>query len=244
MIDFEDHVRQRMREETEDVHAPSWLLGAAHAGGVRRRRRHRAGLAAVPPVMALAVAAVLVPSVGPFSSPDDRDHQTAASAAPSATNRPPAATGPLLPEPWRMDSTQSTSLQEAATAGDAFCGVTELAGPLPAVRQSLSDGARTVRVYAVATPSFERASELFKMLHSQCGAGDVSSEEGPALYWQQPGAPPSAALWDDTTVYLVTGNQLTAGNARPDLRPLVADLSGVVKQPCHDSMKGKACPPG
>jgi hypothetical protein len=112
------------------------------------------------------------------------------------------------------------------------------------VRQTLSHGTRIVRVYAITTPGFQGASDLFKAVHAQCTAvAPVSSEQGPAMYWQTEVGAPAAALWDDATVYLVVSGTPTASSDQPDLRAVVAGLIDTVGRPCDAPMTGMACPP-
>ena len=110
---------------------------------------------------------------------------------------------------------------------------------MPAVRQSLSDGANVVRIYAIASPSFGQATDLFRRLASECGArGPVSHEEGPAMYWQAAGGRPSAALSDDAMVYLIASGPPANGAPQPDLRAVVASLIDTVGERCDGSKTG------
>jgi hypothetical protein len=204
--------------------------GLAPAATVRRNadRRRLVGWAAVPAATALVAAAVLMPSV---LLTDSEGAGKPPVSVPPATSGP-SPDQPWLPIPWRVDSAQRTSLSAAGTAGDDFCGLAEVEGDASAVRQSLADGARAVRVYAIATPSFARASSLFKRLYSECGAlGPVSSEQGPAMYWQLEGEAPAAALWDNTTIYLVVSGQPGDSDPPLDLRAVVAGLIDTVVKP-------------
>src|SRR3954447_19534280 len=240
MPDIKDAL-ERLREDVSGA-------GLASAAEVRRTadRRRLAGWAAVPAAAALVAAAVLVPSALLAGSEGDGKSVsvTPATSAPSPAVSGPSPDQPWLPTPWRVDSAQRISLSAAGTAGDDFCGIAKFEGATSTMRQSLSDGARAVRVYAIATPSFERASSLFKRLYSECaGLGSVSSEEGPAMYWQAAGEAPAGALWGKTTVYLVASGQPGTKGPQLDLRLVVAGLIDTVGQPCTDSMAGTACPP-
>ncbi len=124
-----------------------------------------------------------------------------------------------------------TSLRAASALGDDFCGLEKVAGDAPAVRQDLARGNRGVRAYRIATASFGAAGGIFKAVYAQClGRGSVASEEGPALYWRSTARVPAAALWDDTTVYLVVSTRPSAGRGAIDLRPVVTDLIATVRK--------------
>jgi hypothetical protein len=177
-------------------------------------------------VAALVLAATAVPGSVTRTSGGHRAHValTPAAAAPP-TDRP------WLPPPWRVKAAHGSSLRSASSEGDDFCGLEELVGDVPAVRQELAQGDRGVRAYRIATASFGAASGIFKSVYAQCiGRGPVASEEGPALYWRSAAGLPAAALWDDTTVYLVVSARPSAGAGPVDLRPVVADLLATVRK--------------
>ncbi len=231
-------IRSTLEQLGTDV-SPFRLRSAEEVRRDADRGRRRIAVSVVVPVAAaLLGAAVLVP--GLLDGREDGASVAVTSPSPSPREALPASA--WLPSPWRVTASQPTSLAAAAAAGDTFCDVRESFADVPAVRQDLSDGKGSLRVYGVAAGSFERASDLFKMLYAQCGqSGPVASEPGPALYWGAPSAP-SAALWDDSVVYLV-GPVRSAAAAPPDLRAVLSVLVDTVGKPCDATMAGKACPP-
>jgi len=228
-------IRSALEQLGTDV-SPFRLRSAEEVRRDADRGRRRIAVSVVVPVAAaLLGTALLVPGLL------DGREDGASVAVTSSSPREALPAGAWLPSPWRVTAPQPTSLAAAAAAGDSFCDVRESFADLPVVRQDLSDGKGSPRVYGVAAGSFERASDLFKMLYDECGqSGPVASEPGPALYWGAPSAP-SAALWDDSVVYLVVPVRSAA--APPDLRAVVSVLVDTVGKPCDVTMAGKACPP-
>jgi hypothetical protein len=234
---------ERLREDVSGVDLPPAAVVRRNAD---RRRRRRAALA-LPGAATLLVAAVVLPSAL-FS---DHGGDAVGGGDVGGSTQPPVSTaqpGPSpnrawLPRPWSVESWQRTTLA-TGTAGDDFCGVAESWGQSPAVRQTLSDGTKVVRVYAIATSNGQQAANLFKEVYARCvELGPLSSEAGPAMYWNTADGAPMAARWDDSMIYLVAAEQPAGGARPPDLRAVLTDLIDTVGKPCDDSRAGLACSP-
>ena len=235
MSDLKDTL-ERMRNDVSGERLPS-------SASVRRnsdRRRRRALL------LIVSTTALVVAATAPLASREALDGRSDTAALANVASGPsgPSLERPWLPSPWRTILTQKTTLPSVAEKGDDFCGLTEAGANLAALRQDLANGDQEIRVYAIPTGSFDEAANLFKLLYAQCEArGNVSSEEGPSLYWQSATGTAKAALWDNMTVYLVTSVESRDNLETGNLRAVVAGLIDTVGEPCDATLAGTACPP-
>jgi len=210
-------------ERLGDDVTPTRLRSAEQIRQTAAHHHRRQVLWVTAPVAAtVIVAAAFLPNW------QNGDRASVAVTSPDPTSADALPDRAWLPAPWRVTRSQSTSLAGAARDGDDFCGLTQLSGDRAAVRQDLSDGTRTVRVYGVAPGSLGGAADLFKAVYAQCGQrGPVASEPGPALFWQTDDRP-AAALWDDSVVYLLVSPRGDASTTPADLRTVMPALIAAV----------------
>jgi hypothetical protein len=219
MSDLSDvkHALDRLRG---DVTGARMAPAAEVRRAADRRGRRHAAWGSVPAAAVLAAAMVWVPSGAFHNFPDGGGSVNVAPAAPQ-----PHVERAWLPHPWAVESTRSVSME---TAGDDFCGTAQLVDQR-AVRQVLSRGTGTARIYAFPTGSLEDAGRLRERIWAQCGPRGGLTFEEEALYGRTRDGAPVAVVQEDAIVYIVVAAVRGRPTAPPDLPEIVALMIHTVR---------------